>query len=349
MTQAVLRPWTVGAIVFVVTVCMSPVALVQPVTAAVGQGALLWLVVALSVGWLGVELNVALVESPLAPWAQHWRRRLGYLRAPFYLAGAAAMLSVWLNILSATELPQTPRWVASLLTLGAVVYALRLGFEPTARLLGLIGLLVAPGLLLLLIAVLPEMQPGRLLPNLFGDGVVPWTWPMILFMPRGYDVLPVFGPQVQGPYRAAVRTGVGAGGLYLLLSMTAPALIFGFPATAQMGYPFLKAIGIVSSPYIPFQRVAFVSFILWQMIGFAVVAAYSICGMHSLGVRMQPLTPWPVLTAWTGTVFLLTLEALPSDAMVSIKTVWSLYGLLLFIALPSALLAAGWRRTARAA
>lgn len=348
MSQPIFRPWTIGAAVFIVSVCMSPLALVQPITATAGQGALLWYLLAVLTGILGVYANVAAVETPLAPWAHAVWTYLRYTRSVFFILGAAAMLTVWLNVLSATELPDTPRFVSSLLTIVVAVYALRLGIEASARMAGLLGFLVAPALVLILVGVFPEMHPGFLMPNFLGSGNVPWLWPMIVFMPRGYDILPVIAPQIEGPYRTAAYVGVGAGGVYLLVSMIAPALVFGFSGAAQMSSPFLQMIGIVSNPFLPFQRLAFVSFIIWQMICFTIVMMYSICGLQSLGVQVHPLTPFSALLPWMAAVFAMSLYFLPSDIFMVVKVLWSAYGLIIFIAVPLTLLAFGRRRVALA-
>lgn len=348
MSQPVFRPWTIGAAVFIISVCMSPLALVQPIIATTGHGALLWYMLSVLTGLLGVYANIAAVETPLAPWAQTAWSYLRYGRSLFFVLGATAMLTVWLNILSATELPDTPRYVSSLLTIVVVAYALRLGIQTSARLAGLLGFLVAPGLVLILVGVFPEIHPGYLMPDFLGSGQVPWLWPMIVFMPRGYDILPVVGPHTDGQYRTAALVGVGAAAVYLLVSMITPALVFGFGGAARMSSPFLQMIGIVSNPFLPFQRLAFVSFIIWQMICFSIVLMYSICGLQSLGVRVHPLTPMPAVLIWMAAVFVMSLFFLPTDIFTALKVAWSAYGLLIYIAAPLTLLAFGRRRVALA-
>jgi hypothetical protein len=126
-------------------------------------------------------------------------------------------------------------------------------------------------------------------------------------------------------------------------------LVFGVHATDQMAYPYIRTIGIVSSPYLPFERVQFVTFIVWQMISFGIVAAYSICGLLSLGVRVHPLTPWQAIVPWLGVVFAMSLVVMPPDVSNLLKTAWSAYGILLYFVAPSALLVFGRERRRLAA
>ncbi len=338
-----LRPWTVGAVAFLVTVCMSPLVLVEPITREVGTGVSLWYALAIVAALVGVEFNARLVRSDLVPWADWLRTHVAPWRAAFFLLGAAFMLTVWLNVLAATELPDTPRAVSSMLVLVVVAYTIRLGLEATMNLVGLLALVVAPMLVLSYLGIVPAMRAANLLP--IAPLSVPWLWPLITFMCRGFDVIPVAGPHVRGAFRTAVLVGVGSGAVLLTLTMLAPVLVFGAKVTAEMAYPYIRTIGIVTSPYLPFQRVQFVTFITWQMISFGIVAAYSICGLASLGVPVHPLTPWRAVLPWTASVLAISLYVMPPDVSVRLKTLWSVYGLILYYAVPALVLAFG--RTGR--
>lgn len=341
MSEPAFRPWTIAAAVFLVSVCMSPIALVQPILQTAGHGALLWYLLGIPTAALGTLLNIWLVEEPLGSWGQRVSSYLQYLRVPFYLLGATAMLTVWLNILSDTEMPETPRFVLSLVTIGVVTYSLRLGIEATTRLVGLLGVIVLPGLLLLVLSTAPEGHISWLLPDVLGGGQVPWTWPLIVFMPRGYDILPVLLRQASGDVRRPTLLAAVTAAVYLAVSMILPVLVFGFAGASQLAYPFLRAIGVVSSSFIPFQRIAFVSFIIWEMICFAIVAIYSVSGLHSLGMKVHPLTPWSALLPWVAAVFVMSLYILTMDQIVLIKVIWSTYGLVVFLVLPALILAFG--------
>lgn len=338
MSRPRLSAWSVGSVAFVVTICTTPVSLGHVVLKEAGYGTLPWMTLAALLGLLGVYLNTELIERGLSPWAERVRYYLRFPRALFYLIGASAMLNVWLNLLAKTELPSTPRIVASLLTLLPALYALRLGVELTTRVIGMIGLVVLPAFLLLILGDLPSMEPAYLLPAPFGEGTLPWIWPMMLFAPRGYDVLPALGPHVSSPVRTAAFVGVGAGGLLVLISMVMPQLVFGLSVARQLPTPFLSTIGAITSPYFPFQRIAFISIIIWQMITFSIVTAYSISGIASLGLRVHPLTHWTALGVWLFLVLLLSLYVMPEDLIVVLKNAWSILGLILFFGIPMLLL-----------
>jgi spore germination protein KB len=342
--KAALAPWSIGGVSFVVTVCMTPVSLGRPIFQSAGYGTLLWMALSWGMGMLGAYLILTLNRASLAPWADGVRSFLHYLRVPFFLGAAAAMLHVWLDILGRTELPSTPRIAVALLTVLLAIYAIRLGIETVGRVIGLVAVISILPLFALIFGAFPNVELGRLMPFPFGTGIIPWTWPTMFFAPRGYDVLPVFGPLAKGDLRRPVYWGMALGGLYLVLSIVEPQLVFGLKAASELPSPFLSVVETITSIFLPFQRIAFLSIILWQMVVFSIVTAYSISGIASLGARVFPLTPWSVLLPWSLAVIALAVPVLPEDLFTAIKNLWSIYGLVLYFALPAILLALGQRR-----
>jgi spore germination protein KB len=283
-------------------------------------------------------MNTRLADATLRGWRAVGARWLGYVRAPFYLLGAGFMLNIWLNALSTIDLPATPRIVLALASMAPALWTLRLGVELVNRIAGFIGLLMIPGLLLIVISTLPDVRWGEFLPSPLSLGVPASTWPAILFAPRGYVVIPTLAPNVRGPYHRAAFLGVLAGGIYLLLALVEAPLVFGVPVAAQMAYPFLRAIATISNPYLPIQRVAFLSSILWQMIVFTIIITYAISALQDLRVRIHPLVPWGwVFVAGAGVVWI-SLVAWPEDIMLSLFSLWSLWGIGFFLIAPALLL-----------
>ncbi len=342
-----IAPWTVAGVSFLVTVCMTPVSLGRPVFQAAGYGTLLWMLLAFGAAMLGTHLALTLNGATFVPWADRARSFLRFLRVPFYLSAAASMLHVWLDILGRTELPSTPRLVVAVLTMGLGVYAIRQGIETVARAIGLLAVTTIVPLFILAFGAFPNVELTRLLPYPFGTGMIPWLWATILFAPRGYDILPVFGPLAKGDLRKPVFVGMALGALYLLLSMVEPQVVFGLISASQLPSPFLSVVETIASTFLPFQRIAFLSVILWQMVVFAIVTSYSTAGIASLGVRVFPLTPWTALLPWALLVIALAVPVLPEDVFTAIKNLWSIYGLLLYFVLPAILISFGRARAAR--
>jgi len=342
-----IAPWTIAGVSFLVTVCMTPVSLGRPVFQAAGYGTLLWMLLAFGAAMLGTHLALALNRATFVPWADRARSLLRFLRVPFYLSAAAAMLHVWLDILARTELPSTPRLTVALLTMGLGVYAIRQGIETVGRSIGLLAVATIVPLFILVLGAFPNVELTRLMPYPFGTGAIPWLWPTILFAPRGYDILPVFGPLAKGDPRKPVFVGMALGALYLVLTMVEPQVVFGLTSASQLPSPFLSVVETITSSFLPFQRIAFLSVILWQMVVFAIVTSYSTAGIASLGVRVFPLTPWAALVPWVLLVIALAVPILPEDIFTVIKNAWSIYGILLYFLLPSILLAFGRARAAR--
>lgn len=345
MTRAAtVGPKTLGAVVFLVSVCMTPISLVEPIVKATGEGTLLWMLLAGGFSLLGGCLNLLLIEAPLVAWADRLRDWMRYPRVLFYATGSATMLNIWLNILSGSELPSTPRLVLALLTLAVTAYALRMGVETVTRLVGLIGVIVAPIVFGLALLALTNAQLGPLLPHPLGTGQIPWIWPTILFAPRGYDILPAFGPLARPLQWRPVYVGLALASAVLLLSIVTPILVFGYAATLRFAFPYLSAVSTYTSQFLPFQRIGFLSFIAWQMIAFAITTAYAMAALVSLHAQVHPLTPWTAVTAIVLVVLALSLYLMPADISILEKNIWSTYGILLFCLSPGILLAAGRRR-----
>lgn len=141
-------------------------------------------------------------------------------------------------------------------------------------------------------------------------------------------------------YRPAYL-GIGLGALFVPLAVVLPQLVFGLKPAAPLPDPFLSMIETVPSSYPPFQRLAFLMFIIFELTIFGVVSMYSISGIASFGVRVFPLTSWYAVAGWLGAVLLLSLPAMPEDVAVDVKNIWSIFGLVLFFVLPGLLLTIG--------
>lgn len=73
------------------------------------------------------------------------------------------MLNAWVELLASTELPSTPRVVASLLTIVVVSYALRLGIVTTTRVNALIAVVSILPLYVIGLGAAPDIDISRLL------------------------------------------------------------------------------------------------------------------------------------------------------------------------------------------
>lgn len=342
-SRPALHPWSLGATVFVVTVCVTPVGLDHALVAEFGYSALAWILLAVLVSLFGMYWNIRLADADLHGWRATGARWLGYLRAPFYLLGAGFMLNIWINALSTIDLPATPRIILALASVAPALWALRLGVELVNRIAGFIGLLMIPGLLLIVIGTVPDVRWGEFLPSPLHLGVLAPIWPAVLFAPRGYVVVPTLAHHVQGPYHRAVLIGVLAGGIYLLLALIEAPLVFGVPVAAQMAHPFLRAVATISNPYLPIQRIAFLSSVLWQMIVFTIIITYLISALQDLGVRVHPLVPWRWVIVAGACVVWFSLFTWPEDVLLSLFNLWSLWGIWLFLIAP--MLLTPWRRS----
>jgi hypothetical protein len=346
MTPVRIAPWTFGSMVLVCTVCLTPLTLDQVFIRAAGEGTLLWLLLAAMFSLLGVHIGARLVDAPLTGWATRVSDALRYPRALFYILGAGFMLNGWLSVVTATSLSRTPRLAIAILSLTVVVYVLRLGLESTARFIGFLGLIVGFSIAVILTMNMFKVDFSYLLPHPLGTGAVPWLWPAIIFSPRGYDVIAPFASHTDPGWRRPAYLGVGIGALLDMVALILPVLMLGYPAASQDSATLLHALGTFSSTYLPFQRFGFAVLLTWQLNSAAVVSLYSIATLASLKVQLAPLTPWPAVGGVALSVLALSLSVMSPDMNAIVINVWSVFGLLLFVALPVLLLSMG-KRTRR--
>lgn len=334
MSRPALTPWSLGATVFVITGCVTPVILDHALVSHFGYSSLAWSLLAVPTALYGTYWNLRLADANLQGWRAVGARWLGYLRAPFYVLGAGFMLNVWISTLAAIDLPATPRLVLVLVSVAPVIWALRLGIELANRITAFIAMLITPGVLLMVAGVAPHIRWAEFLPNPLHLGTPAFIWPAILFAPRGYIVIPAFAPHVRGRYHHAVFVAVLAGSVLVMAALLEAPLIFGVPVAAQMVHPFLRAIATISSPYLPVQRIAFLSTILWQMVSFTITVILTVSALQDLRVTVHPLVPWPWVLGAMAVVIWLALFTWPEDVFLPLFNLWSLWGIVLFLIAP---------------
>lgn len=334
ISRPALHPWSLGATIFVVTGGITPIALDQALVSRFGYSSLAWSLLAVPTALLGTYCNIRLADADLQGWRAVAARWLGYLRAPLYLIGAGLMLNVWVSALSTIDLPATPRVVLVLASIAPVVWALRLGVELVNRIVGFIGMLMIPGVLVMLFGVVPNVRWAEFLPSPLHLGAPAFIWPAILFATRGYVIIPTFAPLVQGRYHLAAYIGVVVSSVLLVWALVEAPLIFGVPVAAQMAHPFLRAISTISSNYLPVQRIAFLSSILWQMVLFTVIVTFAVSALHDLRVQIHPLVPWRWVVVASALVVWIGLFTWPPDVFLALFNLWSLWGIVLFLMVP---------------
>lgn len=101
-----------------------------------------------------------------------------------------------------------------------------------------------------------------------------------------------------------------------------------------MAHPFLRAVATISNPYLPLQRIAFLSSVLWQMIVFTIIVTYAVSALQDLGLTVHPLVPWRWTLVAGACVVWLSLFTWPEDVLLSLFNLWSVWGIFLFLLAP---------------
>lgn len=332
-TRPIVTPLSLAALVFIVTVCVTPMCLDRTFIAEAGPSLLTWLLLALGTAGIAYYLQVRVAMHQDRIWMP-----VRILFVAFYAIGAGMMLNAWLTVIALIDLPVTPRMVVAAISLMPAIYVLRLGIEAVARLTTLIALIALPTLLLLLIGAAPSMHVSELLPSPLGLTGVPSIWPVILFAPRGFVIVNAFAQHCQERHLRHVAVGAALAGIILVIALIMPVLVYGQGPATMMTFPALRAIGTISSPYLVVQRIAFLSSIVWQMIITVIIASYGIAAVSVLGIQVRALIDWRVIAVLVGAIAAVAYPELPEDRYAMLIGAWSVLGLCLFILRPAGIL-----------
>lgn len=329
-----VTPWSLSALVFIVTVCVTPMCLDRTFIAETGPSLLTWLLLAICTAGIGYYLQMRVTMPQNQAWLP-----MRILFALFYAVGAGMMLNAWLTVIALIDLPVSPRMIVAALSLMPAIYVLRLGIEAVARLTTFIALIALPTLVLLVIGASTAMHISELMPRPLGFTGVPGIWPVILFAPRGFVILNAFAQDCREQHVRYVLAGAAAAALLLLVALIMPVLVYGRAPATMMTFPTLRAIGTISSSYLVVQRIAFLSSVIWQMIITVVMASYGIASIRAIGLPVRALIDWKALAVLAGVIGAVAYPELPEDQYAALIGVWSLLGLFLFIVRPLGILA----------
>lgn len=335
-----LTPWTLAFVMFVDTLCITPMALLDGVfTRHLGHALPFWLLVGGGLNVIGTLVALAFAREQMGgtvPSGLH--RAATTLQGAVLLIGAPLMAEAWISLMQATTLPATPRVVIALAMAVAAAYSLAQGLEPVGRVASLVGVVALPILFIVvcLIAVrsrIALLNPLTLIPP------SPWVIPGLLFGPRGYVLIgSLAGPKaVQSPRPLLSLSLVGV--VFLAVCLLLPPVVLGWSMARSLTFPFFYVTSTVTSPFLPFQRIEFLVNIIWQLIVLGVVTTFLASALHGLGgpVRPNPYD-WKVL-ALAAFLFAASLPHLTVETMTNIFVVWSLVGLLAFLVIPGGILA----------
>ena len=339
MRQAYSNPssWTLGFALFVVTLCITPMAFLDGVLVrTVGHALPVWISVAGLVNLLGTLLHIALARLCSESGEGGADRAAHVLQGLLLVAGAGLMVSAWVGLVRSTTLPETPSSVLALLMVSVVVYTILQGAEAAIRVVSIIGVASLATLIVPLILIGANSRPEVLSPITVVPPE-PWALPALLFAPRGYVILGALaGPKAlrsPGPMMGLSAISVTVMGVSLLLG---PAVL-GWGLARHLTFPFFVATGTVSSVYFPFHRIEFLVDIVWQLLLTGVVISFLTAALRLLGDSLRPRTvDWRAVSV--GAAALLISTAKPTVATsTSLFTAWSVLGLMAFIALPGLL------------
>ncbi|MFK7694686.1 GerAB/ArcD/ProY family transporter [Paenibacillus sp. HJGM_3] len=259
----------------------------------------------------------------------------------FVLAGVAwggVYLRQFWTMIHATQLKQTPVFVTNLIMMLAVVALVWHGIEGFARASQLLALFLVPAMLLLLTGLIQNANFARLLP--LSDP--PWGAFMeqrvlsFFFAFKGTLVPFFFMPYLR--HRKHIQlwgfASLTLAFLFIGFIITLPLAIFHVDAVKIWILPIQKSVGTVLLPFFPIHKISFLTPILWHMLVMADLGIMLLIVTQSLGGVIRLRREKTVLLLAAACTYLLSLFPLSFIQVVQAQIYLSLYGAVLFFALP---------------
>lgn len=248
----------------------------------------------------------------------------------FFLHIATISLRALADFL-ATLMPETPLEMFIIAQTLVSVYIARKGLEVLSRMGEIIVPIYIISILVLLVLIIPEAEPGELLP-LFEFGILPAIKGS--FLPASWFgvciIMGIFMAYHNQPQKTFVvkMTGVLLGCIILILLITALIVVFGVQFTEKMTYPVFLLTRQISLADIV-ERVEILWGTIWLMAGFI-----TICSLHyaaALGTaQVCSLNDYQVLVLPLGTVMAalsLRLSENTLQAMIFSRDIFPFYAL----------------------
>lgn len=252
---------------------------------------------------------------------------------------AVGMIWAFWHLIMFTQLAYTPIYLPALLIIGGVVYLLWQGIETFARFAEVTIIFIFFGLIIVNAVQFYNADFARLLPinhMPFKHMLSPNTIGS-LFVFRGIFIVYFLYKYLNNTKRTLSLSiySLFIAFVEILLAVIMPIAIYGAHASSLFTYPYQESISSASINLVPFEKVTFITPMLWQIIMVYVIGSSLFCAneglasMFRIKKKNRLLLIIGIIT-WIFAAYQVSYAQLNRWMMI-----WSLAGLVIFTIIPT--------------
>lgn len=255
-----------------------------------------------------------------------------------YFWGISMVWVLW-HLVMFTQLPYTPIFLPTLIIVGGVVYLLRQGLESFARFAEVMIVLIFIGLIAVNSVQFINADFGRLLPfgNIKYENLVNADTIASLFVFRGIFIIFFLYKYLNEKKRMFMLSlgSLSIAFIEIALSVILPIAIFGAHGAKILTYPYQEAISSVSIRWFPFEKLTFITPMLWQIIIVYVLGSSLFCTTEGLAHLFKIKSKKRLLLIVGLLTWVIVLYQIPTSQLAEWMKIWSLAGLVVLTVIPS--------------
>ncbi|MEX1030940.1 MAG: endospore germination permease [Paenibacillaceae bacterium] len=252
-----------------------------------------------------------------------------------------SMIWAFMLLIMFTQLAHTPIYFTSLLLIGGVVYLLMQGLEGFARFAELVFLFLIAGFIAINAVQFTNADFNRLLPvggfpldNLIKPDVI-----ASLFVFRGIFIVYFLFKYLNDKKRLLPLSiySLSIAFVEILLATVLPIAIYGAQAASKFIYPYQESLSSVSIEWLPFEKLTFLTPMLWQIVIVYVLGSSLFCATEGLSSLFNIKNKKRLLIIIGVVTWLIVMYQVSYMQLSQMIMVWSIAGLLIFTLIPTLL------------
>lgn len=251
------------------------------------------------------------------------------------------MIWTFMLLIMFTQLTFTPIFLPTLLIIGGVVYLLIQGLESFARFAEVMVLFLFAGLIAINAIQFPNADFSRLLPvgDLPLDKLINQDIIAGLFIFRGIFIVYFLFKYLNEKKRLLPLSIISLSIAFveILLSIVLPIAIYGAHAAGKFTYPYQESLSSSSIEWLPFEKLAFLTPMLWQIVIVYVLGSSLFCASEGLSSLFYIKNKKRLLIILGVITWLIVLYQVSYVQLHQMIVVWSIAGLLIFTLIPTLL------------
>lgn len=255
-----------------------------------------------------------------------------------YFWGVGMVWAFWLLIMF-TQLAYTPIHLPALLIIAGVVYLLLQGLESFARFAEATILFIFVGLIATNAVQFSNANFSRILPlsDIPYEHLLSPNTIGSLFVFRGIFIIYFLYKYLNKTERTLSLSiySLLVAFVEILLAVILPIAIYGAQASSFFTYPYQESISSASIRWVPFEKVTFLTPMLWQIIIVYVLGSSLFCANEGLSSLFRIKKKRRLLIILASITWLIVAYQVSYAQLNQWMMIWSIAGLIIFTVIPT--------------